>query len=416
MSAIDVVVGRQPIFDRSRRVMGYELLFRPHQPHPASPAPGTRMTAEVLFSSVSIGVDKLVGDKALFCNADRAVLIGAVPMTLPAERTVVEVLETVRPDEAVLAGCERLVGEGFTLALDDFVWFEGAEALLELAAIVKLDVRALSPGQVAELAARCRRFGVQLVAEKVETADELERYDALGFDYFQGYLLSRPQVVPGRALEAGRLTRLRLSAKLWQAEFEIAELEAIVRADPGMTHQLLQLAGVGPPGGLRRTVRTIREALVLVGWRRLQSWVALRLLADREGLPEEEVTTALARARMCELFAPHVGCSPAMAYTAGMISSLDLLLGLPLDQVITSLPLDPALRDAVLTGAGTLGALVRDITDHQLGRSERATRTGLPEHLWPAIAVGALTTAVETASSLGADGGGANRERPLTVR
>ncbi len=407
MAVLDVLVGRQPIFDRDLSVIGYELLFRTLGAETADRggtvdtggSEGDRLTAEVLFSSVSIGVDHLVGNKKVFCNASRGVLTGKVPILLPPGRTVVEVLESVFPDDEVLAGCRRLRDEGFALALDDFTWTAGAEDLLELASIVKIDLRLTAAADLPDLMERCRRFDVALLAEKVETDDELRRCDALGFDYFQGYLLSRPLVVPGRALESGQLSRLRVAARLLDSECPVAELVEIVRSDPAMTHQILQLAGIGAASGMQRTVQTVHEALVLVGWRRLQSWVALLLMTAKGRTSEEGITTALIRARMSELVAPAVDPSLAdRAFTAGMLSCFGVLLGMPLETVLEALPLDDDLRDAVLTGTGTLGHLVADVTDYLLGQADDATRSGVDEAVLSAASLEALKWAVDITS------------------
>lgn len=192
---IDLVVARQAIFDRAGAIYAYELLFR--SVGTDSPqVDGDVMTGTVLFSSMNIGIQRLVGPKFIFCNADRGLLVGDVPITLPPQKTVIEVLETVLPDEEVLLGCRRLIRAGYRLALDDFQWFDGAESLLELASLVKIDLRLTSVAELPDLIARCRAFGVELVAEKIETEGELQACLDLGFDYFQGYALSRPRLVP----------------------------------------------------------------------------------------------------------------------------------------------------------------------------------------------------------------------------
>jgi EAL and modified HD-GYP domain-containing signal transduction protein len=204
VAAFDVVVARQAIFDRAGGVYGYELLFRPNQGGTDAGVglDGDVMTSTVLSSTVSIGIERLVGSGYIFCNAGRGLLTGSAPVALPPARTVLEVLETVAVDEEVIAGCRRLVGLGFRLALDDFTWRHGAERLLELADIVKIDLRLVPPERLPALVARCRRYGVALVAEKIETTHEYTRSLALGFEYFQGYALERPRTVPGPAIDA----------------------------------------------------------------------------------------------------------------------------------------------------------------------------------------------------------------------
>ncbi|HUY23322.1 MAG TPA: EAL domain-containing protein [Acidimicrobiales bacterium] len=404
MPALDVVVGRQPIFDRDRSVFGYELLFRTLGGPTAAESAGSlgdQMTADVIFNSVSIGLDRLVGDKTLFCNASRGVLTGVVPILLPPRQTVVEIVETVVAHEEVLAGCARLRDEGFTLALDDVTSLADIERFADLVSIVKIDLRDTEPADLPHLVEHCRRLDVALVAEKVETTDEFNHCEALGFDYFQGYLLARPSEVAGRALDPGRVAQLRLAAHLLDRECPMAELEDIVRRDPAMTLQLLQLAGMGAAGGMRRTVQTVREALVLVGWRRLQSWVSLLLIGGKGQASDEELTTALTRARTCELVAETVDRSlSATAFTAGLLASFDVLLGVPLEDILRDLPLDDGLRRAILDAEGTLGRLVADVADFQVGRSEDAVRSGFEDSTLSSAALKGLMWAVEMTSTL----------------
>jgi c-di-GMP-related signal transduction protein len=405
--ALDVVVGRQPIFDGELSVFGYELLFRTLDGPTAAEAAGAlgdQMTADVIFNSVSIGVDRLVGNKKLFCNASRGVLTGVVPILLPPDQTVIEVVKSVVPHRDVLAGCQRLRNEGFALAIDDVRRCADVERFMELASFIKVDVQVTDPEDLHALVDQCREFDVALVAEKIESTDELDRCKALGFDYFQGYLLARPHEVPGRALDPGRIAQLRMASHLLDRECPMSDLEDIVRRDPAMTLQLFQLASMGAGKGMRRNVQTVREALVLAGWRRLQSWVSLLLIGGKGQASEEELSTALTRARMCELVARTVDSSlTEVAFTAGMLSSFDVLLDVPLQDVLDALPLDDDLRRALLEAEGPLGRLVADVVDFLLGRSHEATRSGLEETVLSSAALEALMWAVEMTSTVAAN-------------
>jgi len=404
MSALEVVVGRQPIFDRALSVIGYELLFRPLASivnvDTAGPR-GDEMTADVLLGSLNIGIERLVGIKLLFCNGSRGVLTGDVPIVLEPAQTVIEILETIRPEAEILEGCHRLHDQGFALALDDVTSFEEVVPFIDVVSIVKVDIRAIDPSGLPALVEQCQRVGTTLVAEKVETFEELERSTSLGFDYFQGFFLARPSHVPGRTLDSQRLAQLQLAVHLLDSECPVSELDAIVRSDPGMSLQLLRLAGLGASHGLRRTIQTIQEALVLVGWRRLQSWVALVLIGGRGHSSEEEMTVALSRARMCQILAEKAHPASAdMAFTAGMLSSFDVLLGIPLEEVLSALPLTDSLRNAVLDGEGPIGPLVYDVIDYQLGRPEAATRSNL-QRFMPGAAIDALMWSVATIAAAG---------------
>jgi c-di-GMP-related signal transduction protein len=398
VTVVDVVVGRQPIFDRDLRVIGYELLFRTIEGDDRTIASldGDLMTSEVLFSSQNIGIHRLVGNKLMFCNADRGLLTGRVPLTLPPEQTVVEVLETVTLDDEVLAGCRALVDLGFRLALDDFTWFDGAEQLLELVWMVKIDLRLSTVAEVKALYDRCRPFGVLLLAEKVETAEELALCQQMGFDYFQGYVLERPSLVPGRTLDATSLGRVRLAAHLLSSEVDLDELESIVRTEPGMMLQLLQLASVGSRDGTRGAIGSLRQALVMVGERRLRGWAALLTLVRLGSANVEDFAVALARARMCELLAARTDPSLAsFAYTAGLLSAFDRLLGVPIEDVAPMMSLDDELRRAAFDRIGPVGELVREVVRFENPNEAEPSRMDVLDPSMHTASVQALMWAVE---------------------
>lgn len=413
MSRSDVLVGRQPIFDRGRKVHGYELVLRPDEGVASRPDArgaaddGDLLTSHVLFSSLQVGVDRFVGDKLMFCDVNEELLTGDIALLLPPERTVLEVPTGALYGSFAVSGgrlgCQRLVEEGYTLALDDFWWSEGADEMFHLFSFVKLDPRRHGPEGVAAVIERCRPFDVRVLVQTIDTENALSEFDGLGADLFQGYLLSTPQPVPGRVIDPGEFTKTRLAARLLEPDAGISEVEALVRADPALSLQLLHMAGIGAAGGMRRTVSTVREALVLVGWRRLQAWVSMLLLAGGRGIAEELMTSTLVRARMCELLGAWIeGGRAEMAFTAGMLSGLDVLLGVPLEDVLRDLPLDDEVRDAVLQNSGAVGQLVADVIDYQRGRPEAATRTGLGAHVLQAACFDALAWGIEMTTGLDA--------------
>ena len=405
LTGATVVVGRQAIVDTHESTVGYELLFRSVDGSGpgASMLSSDAMTDRVLYGALNIGLDYLVDGKTIFCNADRGLLVGAMPLTLPPAQTVIEVLETVLVDADVLAGCRRLRRAGYGLALDDFEWFDGAEQLLALATIVKIDVQAVQGAELTDLVARCAGYDVRLLAEKVETREELEQYRALGFVLFQGYAIEHPQIMSRHIVEPGELSKIELAAALTGSDFDLDQLEEILRGEPGLTHQILRLAAVGQLGETLRRVNDIRHALVLLGSRRIQNWVSLLLVHSSGPASYDHLLTALVRARACELLAPNIPPVGAQtAFAAGMISSFDSLLGISTAELSRSLPLTEELRSGAFGGDTPLGAMVQDVIDYQTGRSAPRLLSGIdPDDLDPAFA-DAFTWAVGHAATIDA--------------
>lgn len=367
------VVGRQPIVGRSGELIGYELLFRPlptseSADDPASPRllTGDEMTNDVIFNALGLGIERLTGGATVFCNADRGVLTGQIPVSLPPKQTVIEVLETVALDDEVLAGCRALSRAGYRLAADDFTWITGAEELLEIVDIVKVDLRATPLAEVPTLLEQCRAFEVQLLAEKIETAEELEACRDLDFDMFQGYYVGRPSTVTGHALGTTRIATMKLASMVFDDNADYDTIDTILRSEPALSYQLIQLATIGRFGEMKRGVTSTREALVWIGMGRLRGWIPALLLRPAGRAMDTNLPTVLGRARLAELLARSLYPRQVdLAFTAGMLSAFDLLLGVPRENLPLILDIPPELQQAAFGGDTAIGRLIGDIIDFE---------------------------------------------------
>ena len=363
-----VFLGRQPIFDRDRQVTAYELLYRHSGQTEAAQRDDRYATSVVMVDALmSIGLDRLVGSQRAFLNMDTASLVAELPLSLPPQRVVIEVLETVAPEPQVLAALRHLRERGYRIALDDVVYQPTLDPLLELADIVKVDLPAIPadqlPGQVGEL----RRFGVQLLAEKVETRAQFERTQSLGFTLFQGYWLARPKTVSGSRGPAERGATLQLAARLQDPALETRELYDLVRHNAGLSHRLLRYIN-SATFYLTRRIDSLRQAVVLLGQRQIRQIASLLLLDEGDTPPLELLRLTLVRARLCEQLARAQKLDPDAAFTVGLFSTADLLLDQPLAKVLADLPLSQAVTRAILLHEGGLGRLLEAVVEYENGR------------------------------------------------
>src|SRR5260370_20226977 len=209
-----VLVSRQPIYSAKMAVLGYELLFRDSEVNYASFSDGDQAPAEVILNTfMDIGLQEVVGQNLAFINFGRNLLLGNYCESLPSERVVLELLESVEPDDVLLKRMAQLKTAGYRIALDDFVCADPFYRLLESAHFVKLDMMACDAGMIERSVAALKNFPVQLIAEKVETREQAQLCQTLGFDYFQGYFFCRPELVSSRRLPVNRLSTSRLITK-----------------------------------------------------------------------------------------------------------------------------------------------------------------------------------------------------------
>lgn len=353
---MDVLVARQAIFDRDRRVYGYELLFRSHAAQTAfDDTEAGLATQQVLANSLlAIGLDNLVGSGKAFINFGRAPLLQGWHASLPRERTVIEVLETVEPDDEVLEACQRLRDEGYRIALDDFVFKPGWERLVRVADLVKIEIQVMPRSDQERFVQRSKFQGLKVVAEKVETYEEFHWARQTGYDYFQGYFFARPVTVRGRQIPANKLHCLRLLQEAQRPDLDFDRLERLITEDVSLSYQLLRYVN-SPLLSLTGTIRSIGQALLIFGETELRKWIALATLArTSEDKPRELIRHSLMRARFCELLAAtsRQNLSQA-AFLTGLFSLLDALMDRPLEQTLSEISLAPEISD-VLQGNAPL--------------------------------------------------------------
>jgi EAL and modified HD-GYP domain-containing signal transduction protein len=350
-----VAVGRQPIFDARMKLVGYELLFRPAGAPPTGPFDGSRATAQVLYSTLEIGADDLLGDARAFINFPRELLLSGVAEILPPSRLVIEILETERIDRELIECVDALVARGYTIALDDFVMCDQAQPLLRHAPIVKLDVLGKSVQQVAAEFEALRPFGVQTVAEKVESQAEYDQFVEIGFTHFQGYFFARPRTVTRQKLPDNHVALLQLLAVLQSPNISIREVEHLVSKTVALNYKLFRYIN-SAFFGLARRVDSIQRAIVYFGLERVKQLATLIALTGIEDKPSELVLTGLTRARMCELLARASALpDPEAFFVVGLFSILDALLDMPLTEILGRLPLGDDAIAALLAREGQKG-------------------------------------------------------------
>ncbi len=362
---MDVLVARQAIFDRDRRVHGYELLFRSEAGQNAfDGTEGGLATRQVLANSLLvIGLENLVGNKKAFVNFGRGPLLQGWHSSLPPESTVIELLETVEPDDEVLEACRKLREQGYQLALDDFVFREGCEPLLRVADLVKIEIQSLPRPEQKALVRSYRAKGLQTLAEKVETHEEFEWAREAGYDFFQGYFFARPVIVRGRKIPATKVHCLRLLQEAQRPELDFDRLEMLILEDVSLSYQLLRYVN-SPLFAVSNRIKSIRQALLFFGENELRKWISLATMTrTAEDKPGELILHSLVRARFCESLAntSRKGLEQS-AFLMGLFSLLDALIDRPIEEALAEMNLAPEIA-AVLSGKAPEGDTLKRVYD-----------------------------------------------------
>ena len=408
----ELFLGRQPILDRSQQLLAYELLFRSGRRNAADVSDQVQATATVVTNAYSkLAVGDALGPYRGFINVDREFLFSDMIELLPRDAVMLELLETIAPDAEVVARVRELRDKGFQLALDDIVGLDASyDELLELVDVVKVDLQPLTEAQVRAIVARVKPTGARLLAEKVDSREQMEFCRDLGFELFQGYYFAKPTIIAGKKLDHSQLALMRLTTLLLE-DADTAELEKIFKQEPGLTVNLLRLTN-SVASGVRTRITSLRHAITVLGRRQLQRWLQLLLFANQQtGAASPLLQLAATRGRLMELLADKLrGKSaelPEQAFMTGIMSLMPTLLGQRIEDILVQLPVAPAMAQALAAAReGQLGALLA------LAEASESGDCAQIEALLPALyglnqttLNNALSQALAWANNIGRDAG-----------
>jgi EAL and modified HD-GYP domain-containing signal transduction protein len=364
-------VARQPILDRAQHVFGYEILFRNgvEDYFNADPELAARST---LDSSLLFGITTLCDNRRAFVNCTREVLFKDLITLLPPTHAVAEILETVEPEDRVIAACKRLKAAGYLIALDDFAPNDPRLPLCQYADIIKIDVRATRPE---ERAAMIRRFGsskCKMLAEKIETPQEFHQARDMGFTYFQGYFFCRPELVTGREVPASQLHYVRLLEMVSRPELNVLELEKMLKQEASICYRLLRYLN-SPVFGMALEITSIRHAMAILGEREMRRWIRLVVtVGAAEQSCSELILMGLARARFCELLSDRVQSSGDL-FLMGLLSVMDAILEVSMEVLLQQVPVERETKTALLGQKSKLQPLYQLMMAHESGKWAEST-------------------------------------------
>lgn len=340
-------MARQPILDCSGRIYGYELLFRTGLLNAFSGGDYEYASRTMADNTILFGLEELTGGHLAFFNCTEEFLLSDLPYLLPAESTVLEVLETVEPSPQLIEACRTLRADGYRLALDDFIWKPEFSPLVGMADFIKIDFLALNLEDRKKLQSELPRHQATLLAEKIETEEERRQARREGFTLFQGYYFCRPQMMEMRTIPANTLHHFEMLQLLMKDPLDLDKICPLVEGDVSLAYRVLRLVN-SAAYYIPREVRSIRTALVLLGddiFRRLAT-LAITSELGMSSSPEL-VRMALVRARFCELAAPSIGLTADEQYLLGMASLFPAMLRIPAETIVASLPLRKEIRESL---------------------------------------------------------------------
>ena len=363
-------VARQPIFNTDQSVYGYELLYRGFSKNNTEKVDGDTATSEVLINSFStIGIESITQKKRAFINFTKKLLVKEVPTIFDKEIIIVEVLENIEINQQMIAICKKLKDKGYIIALDDFIFDESYLPLLKIADIIKVDFLYSTQSQRKKIESIAREHAVTLLAEKIETREEFERAKELGYSYFQGFFFKKPEIFEGDEIPVYPNNYFMALDELNKKEPDFNKVADIIRNDMSLSYKLLKLIN-SAAFGMRTEVKSIKQALVILGIAEMKKWlnlIVLKKIAKNE--PKEIMRTALIRAKTAEEIGKEIvtNVNPSELFMVGLFSMLDTLMHQDKKILMEDLPISQRIKDAILGKEGIYRDILQLIISYEEG-------------------------------------------------
>jgi len=352
-------IARQPILDKDKHTVGYELLFRDGPKNTFPDIDPEQATSRLLSDHFLSTHYETLGDKLGFVNFPYQSLLNKVPTLFPSDSLVVEILENCPPTKELLMSVKEMAALGYKIALDDFVPSKEWKSFLPYISMIKFDIRQVPIEKARMFMLRLSGSNIVFLAEKVETYEEFEQAKAAGFDYFQGYFFSKPEMISRKSLEPSFMTVVQLLTEISKPNIDYTTIEALISKDVTLSYKLL--AFVNSSSIVRSKIQSFKQALVYLGEDKLRKFVSLVALASSQNSkPDYLYGLSIQRARYCELLASNltIKLEPGHAFLTGMFSLLDSLLDRPLEQILEEISIDETIKLAIITNKGILGDLL----------------------------------------------------------
>ena len=396
---MQILVARQPIFDRKEGLYGYDLILRRPDGSSGGDVPAEQLIVDTFLG---IGIDQVAAGHRAFVTIDRDVLLGGAVRLLPAERVVLQIAGKLAPDAEVMAACGELVASGYSFAIDSPAPEGLSDEALNLAHIVKVDIATTPPELLPDLAKWLRTRKAKLLAVSVRHRAERDACRELGFEFFEGHDSASPETLIRRDLPIEHMATFQLLKMVRESKTSDNEIEDVLKHDVALSYKLLRMVNSAAVGG--RNIWSIGHALRILGRDPIARWLGMLLVTDTKNVDAaraELIHLALFRARMCELLAEAASVPRAKGplFLVGMFSVLDRLLETPMDTLVETMEFAPDVKLALLSRGDFYGAALSLVEAYERGEWDKvdalADSLGLGTIALPPMYLTALSWATE---------------------
>ncbi len=369
----EIMVSRQPIFNKKKDVFAYELLFRSDLPGSIKNMKDRRAARDdssltAIDSLLVNGLKRLSTGKRVVIHFNHQTLLSEFPLMFPSNLLGIEIQEDADPENKVTEVVKKMKKSGYLFLMTDRVFNEGEITLVKMADIVGVDFRSRGiqkRDSVFDGSSMLPRF----LARGVETSSDFVLAAEAGYHYFQGDFFSKEDMIHCRNIPSYKLNLMRILKEINKASVQFDKIERVLQKDVSITYKLLRFVN-SAFFGLKTTVQSIRHALALLGEievRKCLSFIVLSSIGTDK--PMELIRMTIIRAKFCEYIASELDFKSDLSnfFLMGMFSMVNAFLDRPMDEILADLPLASPVKTALLGKSNHFRDVLELVKDYERG-------------------------------------------------
>lgn len=382
---MDVFLARQPIFNRNRHVVAYEILYRSGAKNTYDiDTDGDKATTSVVIDAlINFGIKKLTGGKMAYINFTGKLLYDDLHTLFETDTLTIEILETQEIDDEFIEKCKEMKQRGYVIALDDFIGGNKFDQIIPYVDILKVDFLAMDSVSRQHIAEKYAPFGIKLLAEKVESQWDFDEAKRFGYHLFQGYFFEKPVMCKSKSINVSTYRYMEILKETTGEVPDFNRLSEIIKKDFSLTYKLLRLIN-SPAFYTVSEITSVNHALTLLGINEIKKWTTLIMLRDiSTDKPDELIRVSLVRAIFAEKLAKKFKLSgrETEAFLLGLFSLIDTIMEKPLFDIIEPLPLKEDLKGALMGDHNHFHTILQFLQYYEMGNWDMIVETATQKNL-----------------------------------
>ena len=373
-------IARQAILNERSETIGYELLFRDSPDNKFPEMEHDIASSKLIIQNHIHGdIEKISMGKLSFINFTENCLIHKFPLMFDKDSIVIELVGHDKPTKKLLKIIQFYHEQGYMIALTQYDLALHWDVLFPYISIVKVDIEKINTKRLIPAVTRMRPFDIAIAAEKVETRNQQQTLAEVGFDYFQGYFYHQPEIIEGQALSPIKTQMLNLLSETFNSPLNYETVAEIISHDVNLTVGLLKMVN-NVATDTRVEVTSLKQAAAYLGEDKLRQFVSILALSNLTSDTTDEVCKqALITGKMMQALSKLSAFKSVndYAFITGLLSSIEVMLSMPISDIVKTMPLAQPIEDALVKHEGLLGQLLDLTTSYILGHEKLKTDESL---------------------------------------